>query len=191
MLDLVWPIRTVLPQKKRVLYPSRSFPSRSLCTSLCLKHFDISYFIYINMSFVSWRSFCNDLFSSDVSKIAIHIWALAAWCFFCFQDVDHFFRVFSTMAGSGGSVILAFPSEPGAELPVCAGLPCARVGHRFLLWLGLGMRRIVGSLNLLGRDADMLCLVACGLRNLEIIYYFRMFQRFLGQKEYHPSIISI
>ena len=133
--------------------------------------FDLSYFIYINMSFVSWRSFCNDLFFL-VSKISM--------VFFCFQDVDHFFRVFSTMAGSGGSVVLAFPSEPGAELPVCAGLPCARVGHRFLLWLGLGMRS--GRIVELVGGGMLTCYVWLLASNLEIIDFFRMFQRFLGQK---------
>lgn len=50
------------------------------------------------------------------------------------QETDHFFRIFSNDAGSD-TVVLAFPASPGPELPVCAGLPCARVGHRFLLHL--------------------------------------------------------
>ena len=138
---------------------------------------------HVHRSFISWRSFVNDLYSSDVSKISIHIWASPLGVF-CFQDVDHFYRVFSTTAGSSGNVVLAFPSEPGAELPVCAGLPCARVGHRFLLWLGFDWRggrilELVGE-GLL-RCYVWLILVVC-LWNLEIIDNFRMFRRFLGQK---------
>eukprot|EP00439_Symbiodinium_sp_Y106_P005072 s3043_g1.t1 len=56
------------------------------------------------------------------------------------NDVEQVFRVLARKKdrsedgqGNDLEVLLAFPAIPGPELPVCAGLPCARVGHRFLL----------------------------------------------------------
>ncbi|CAJ1368754.1 unnamed protein product, partial [Effrenium voratum] len=74
-------------------------------------------------------------FEGDALKLSAHLTKgpeesfLEVATFSCCLRTANSKRLFRVFASADGRLRLAFPELPGPELPVCAGLPCAHVGH--------------------------------------------------------------